>query len=415
MKIKNDKLIIQIICVLIAIGLWVLVMVDENPMNTNTYSKIPVKIDNIEVLNRGNKTYELMDKIDSFNVNVKVRGLKNDLLKLEHKSIKATAKLTQFKEGANSVLVEIDIPSNMEVVEVSPKYLTLNIEEVVSVSVNVQVFYTGSQAKGYYIAYSSSNPDTVIVKGPRSVVNSVNKAVATINVEGKSGNVVQNVPVRLFNNTDKEISSLFISPSNVEASWEILPTKVVPVKPSYIGVPAEGYKLTKITSDVETVTIAGPRDLLDTIHELKTEPIDITNANINVKSDKIIEADERLIIVESPYEVKRISVTANIERIVDMEYTFDFDEIEFINLPTDYFITPFDKDTVFKVNVKAVSSIISKLDKKDIKLVVDAANAAEGENELSMNVSTDFEVESIISDTQSVKFNLNKNEETTTP
>ena len=128
MKIKNDKLIIQIICALIAIGLWVLVMVDENPLNTTTYSKMPVKIENIDVLNRGTKTYELMDKIDSFNVNVKVRGLKNDLLKLEQKNIKATAKLTQFKEVANSVLVEIDVPSNMEVIEVSPKYLTLNIE-----------------------------------------------------------------------------------------------------------------------------------------------------------------------------------------------------------------------------------------------------------------------------------------------
>ena len=408
MKIKNDKIIIQVICALVAVGLWVLVMIDKNPMNEKQFYKIPVAIKNIEALTKGSTDYMLMENKDSFTVNVKVSGLHNDLLNLQAKDIKATAEITDFKEGLNSLLVEVEVPNEMKVNVVSPKYITCTIDQIVSVSVDVRVQHEGSHASGYYLSvYGASNPESVIVKGPRSIVNSVSSAVAVVNVEGMSEYVAQNKPVILIDNTNKEIDTrlLTITPSSVEASYDILPTKTVPVKPTFTGEPAEGYKLTDITSDLESVEIAAPKEILDTIVELETEPIDITDASINVMSDKKIIAGKNVNIIG---KTNKVNVTATIEKIVEKDFVYNFSDIEFANKGDDYIITPIEEGQVITVTLKATSTIINKLNKDDIKLVVDLIDSVEGVNEIILNITTDAELESIISDTEYIRFNLEK-------
>jgi len=407
MKIKNDKIIIQVICALVAVGLWVLVMIDKNPMGEKPFYRIPVTIKNVEALTRGSTSYMLMENKDSFTVNVKVKGLYNDLLKLQAKDIKATAEITDFKEGLNSLLVEIEVPNEMKVDVITPKYITCTIDQIVSVSVDVLVQYQGVQASGFHLEYGASNPDSVIVKGPRSIVNSVSSAVAVVNVEGMQENVVQNKPVVLYDNTNKEIDTKFltISPSSVEASYDILPTKTVPVKPVFIGEPAEGYKLTDLTIDMESVEIAAPKEILDTIVELETEPIDITDAGLNVMSEKKIVTGKNVKIVG---KTNKANVTAIIEEIVDKEFVFDFGDIEFANKGDDYTITPIDENQKITVAIKATSTIMNKINKENIKLVVDLMDSVEGLNEILLSVTTDSDVESLTSDTEYVKFNLEK-------
>ncbi len=407
MKVKNDKILIQVICALVAVGMWVLVMVDKNPLNEKTFNKIPVTIKNTEALTKGSASYTLMENKDSFTVNVKVKGLHNDLLKLQSKDIKATAEITDFKEGINSLLVEVEIPNSndMKVEVVSPKSITCTIEQIVSVSVDVRVQYEGSQASNYYIDYGSSNPESVIVKGPRSIVNSVSSAVAVVNVDGMSEFVSQNKPVVLYDNTNKEVDTklLTISPSSVEASYDILPTKKVTVKPIYTGEPAEGFKLTDITSDVTSIEIAAPKEILDTIVELETEPIDITDASLNVMSEKKIITGKNVKIIS---KTNKVNVTATIEKIVEKDFIYDFNDIEFANKGDDYIITSIEEGQIITVKVKAASSIMNKINKDDIKLIVDLLDAVEGVNEVLLSVTTDAEIESITSDTELIKFNI---------
>ena len=49
---------------------------------------------------------------------------------------------------------------------------------------------------------------------------------------------------------------------------------------------------------------------------------------------------------------------------------------------------------------------MNRINKDDIKLIVDLKDSVEGTNEISLSVITDAEVESITSDTEFVKFKL---------
>ncbi len=408
MKIKNDKIVIQVICALVAVGLWMLVMIDKNPMGDRTFNKIPVTINNIEALNRGDTKYVIMNDSKAFTVNVSVKGLYEDLLKLQSKDIKAAAEITDFNEGSNSFVVEIELPKDMELKTVSPRYITCTIEEIVSVPVDVYVQYEGSQATGYHLGkYGASNPETVFVQGPRSIVNSVSSAVVVVNVEGQQENVTQKKPVKLYDNTNKVIDMkyLTITPGSVEASYEIQPTKTVPIKPIIIGEPAEGFKLTDISADLDTVVIAAPKEILDTITELETEPLDITGASINMMSEKKIIVGKDVNIVGN---ANKTNVSATIEKVVEKQFEFSFEDIEFANKGQGYIITPEDENQTFLVTVTAPSSIINKLIKEDIKIKVDLINAIDGLNELGLTLDTSADIDSITINNEVIRFNLEK-------
>ncbi len=410
MKIKNDKIIIHIICILVAVGLWALVMIDKNPLSDKTFYRVPVTIKNIEALTKGSTPYMLMENKDSFSVTVKLSGLLNDLLKVQAKDIKATAEMTSFNEGLNSLLVTVEAPNDMKAEVISSKYITCRIEQIVSVPVTVIVQYKGSQAAGFHLKYGYSSPDSVIVKGPRSIVNSVSSAVAVVDIDGKQENIIQNKPVVLYDNTDNEIdtSLLTISPSSVEARYDILPTKIVAVKPTVTGELSDEYRLTDLKLDLSSVTIAAPKEILDTIVELETEPVDITDADYNLVIEKKIVLPKG---VEILGKANKTIVTATIEKVIEKEFVFDFNDVEFANKGDDFVIVPVDDEQQITVTIRAAESIINKALRSDVKLIVDLIDAVDGLNQIALNVMTTADIEEISSDTEYIAFNLEKTKE----
>lgn len=183
MKIKNDRIIIHAICLVVAIVFWALIMIGKNPLNSKYFYKVPVTIKDADILKKGDIEYMLMENKDSFTVDVKVTGLNTDLSKLTAKDIKASATmLSNFNEGTNSLLVTVEAINDMKAEVISTKYIKCNIEQIVKVSVNISVHSTGKLTEGYIINNKYSNPGYIYVKGPRSIVNSVSKAEAVIEI-----------------------------------------------------------------------------------------------------------------------------------------------------------------------------------------------------------------------------------------
>ena len=390
MKIKGSNIIIHIICALAAIALWTVVMVDKNPINNKTFARIPVTITNADAV-KNNGTYMIMDDLEKFTVNVTVSGLNNSLTNLETKDIKATAKIVQLKEGTNQVNVEVELPKDMEVKSISPNSLSYTVEQIVSVPVPIMVKYSGSQAEGYYLGPGVANPDTVYVRGARSIVNSVSSAVARVNLAGETESVLQNKPVILYDNTGNEISTNFltITPNSVETSFEILPTKRVPVVAKVVGQVPEGYKLVESNIDLTTVEIAALPEVLSTINLIETETVDISD-----KTEQFDMAINLIVPVGSKViNGKNIAyLNVNIEEVVEKEIEYSFEDIELINKNEDFIYKSMEEDLKIKVVIKAIESKIDEILSTDIKLKVDVENFVEGDNNGALEVTTEKEI-----------------------
>lgn len=390
MKIKNDKIIIRMTCLIVSVVLWVFIIIQTNPPFEQPYTDIPVVIKNLSALENSNLVLMNSDK-DHLTINVKVRGTREQIAKISKSDFSAYINVLGFREGMNNAKIEITGPSGVEIISTNPSQIVCNIESIISKVMDVDVQYDGTQAQNYYRGLPLSNPSSVKITGPRSVVNSAVKAVATVNIEGAVDNIVKTVPVRIYDGKDTEI---FMSApvDNVKVTVPVYPTKYVKLVPNITGTPEEGYQLTDVTVKPDKVRIAARKDILDTITELKVADLDISGAFNNILSPReILDADGLFILDLTTSPV----VNAVIEKIVEKEFVIEASDIQFTNLKEGNKVNVISPDTEITVLVTGPSSVISQLKKDDLVLTSDLSTATEGINDVKVECVTEKTVNSI--------------------
>lgn len=406
MKIKNEKLFIQIACLICSVVLWVMVMVQTNPILEKTFTNVPVAIKNLAALESSNMILMNSDK-DNLTVNVKVRGYGEQLNKINKNDFTSYIDVLGFGEGTRNVKVEVLGPSGIEITDPYPTQIACVVESVISKVMDVEIQYEGSQSNEFYRANGTSNPSSVKITGPRSIVDSAKVAIATVNVDGAKDSVVKTVPVRIYNGTDTEIF-MSVPTDNVKVTVPIYPTKYVNVKPNIIGEPLSGYEIVDMTVKPNRVKIAARQDILDSIKELEIEELDITDSYYNVLSSReILNANGFLILDLSISPV----VNVVIEKIIEKDFTYKLDEIEFTNIKEGYMVNINDVDSYVTVKINAATSVIDKFEKSDLKVIVDLSGADSGKNEVEVKSFTEKVLHSVLLSTDKIEVELIKIDE----
>lgn len=401
MKIKNEKLFIQIACLICSVVLWVIVMVQTNPILGDTITNVPVTIKNLSALESSNMTLMNVDK-DNLTVNVKVRGTSEQLNKINKSDFSAYIDVLGFGEGTRNAKVEIIGPNGIEIADPYPSQIACVVESIISKVMDVSVQYEGSQSEEYYRAEGTSNPSSVKVTGPRSIVDSAKSAIATINVDGAKNTVVKIVPVRIYNGTDTEIF-MSVPTDNVEVSAPIYPTKYVNIKPNVTGEPLAGYEISDIIVNPSKIKIAARQDILDSIKELEIEGLDITDAYHNVLSSRKILNDNGLIILgleDDPV------VNVSIEKIIQKDLTYKLDEMEFANLKEGYEVNLENLNNLVTVTITGTTSAVNKFAKSDLKITSDLTGAVLGKNQVKIKSVTDKTLKSVLLSTDTIEVEL---------
>lgn len=390
MKIKNDKIVIQITCLIVSIVLWMFIMVEDNPTQDKTFTNIPVTIKNLTALENSNLVLMNSDK-EHLTVSVKVRGTIDELSKLNRNDFAAYIDVLGFTEGITNAKVDISGPSGVEITNTYPAQIPCNIESVISRVMDVTVQYEGKQTENYYRSLPLSNPSSVKITGPRSIVNSAAMAVATVNIEGAVDNIVKTVPVRVYDGKDTEIF-MSVPIENVEVTVPIYPTKYVNLVPNIIGLPEEGYQVTNVTVKPEKARIAARKDILDTITELKLTDLDISGAFNNILSSREILNTDGLMILDMTTDPV---VNAVIEKTIEKEFIYEASEVQFTNLSEGNTAIAVEPETEISVVITGPPSILNQLKKSDIILAADLSGFQLGISEAKIVVTTEKSVNSI--------------------
>lgn len=385
MKTKNDKLIIQVVCLVISIGLWLTVMYVTNPILEQTYYNIPVTIRNLSTIENQNLVMMNQDK-ENITVTVKANGITEQLNNIKSRDFSASIDVLGLNEGITNVKVDITGPNGIEIASVYPSQIPVNIEGVISKVMDVTVQIGGTLENNYYRAQAVSNPTSVRIRGPRSVINSANLAVATINIDGALDTLVKTVPVTIYDDKDSEIF-LSTPTGNVAVTVPIYPTKYVNLIPNIVGSPQEGYELVDVTVRPERVRIAGKQDLLDTIKELNLEELDISGSFNNLLQSRDILNTEGLILLD--LETTPV-VNTVIEEIINKEFSFSQNDIQFINQNQNTDVVLGDTEEEILVTVTGTSTLVNSLGKDDLILTADLAETDTGINIVSLECISEF-------------------------
>ena len=94
---------------------------------------------------------------------------------------------------------------------------------------------------------------------------------------------------RLFHLTPTQITVPYginvvqVGPSTLTMEFETSGVRTVPVEPDIEGRPAAGFEVTQVTSDPQTVEVAGPESALKRLDAAVTEPVTVTDESRSVR------------------------------------------------------------------------------------------------------------------------------------
>ena len=182
-------------------------------------------------------------------------------------------------------------------------------------------------------------PNVLKVSGPKSIVEQIVSAVATIDVTGMSDTwtTYKAKPV-LYDKDGKEVDEtrLTKSDSTVTVSAEILSTKEVAIAVKPTGTPKAGYTTTAISSNPTTILLKGSKAILNTINsiEIPEDLVSVAGADKDVKVmlDVSEYIPEGLSLVDP--EAASVEITVSIGKIKEKVFSVKSENIRVTGLST---------------------------------------------------------------------------------
>lgn len=111
---------------------------------------------------------------------------------------------------------------------------------------------------------------------------------------------------RLFHIAQNQVSVPYgieivqVGPSTLTMEFEMSAIRHVKVEPDIDGRPAAGYEVTQVTSDPQTVEVAGPESALKRLQAAITEPVSVTDQTRSVREVVTIGVPDSSLRLRTP-------------------------------------------------------------------------------------------------------------------
>ena len=380
---------LKILAVIFAGVLWLAVVNIDDPVTTRSFTTT-VSVENGDYLTGIGKYYEIIN--NSNTITFKVSGKRSYLERMGNSDFRATADLKMI-ENLNRVPVEITPQRYGGYVTVASKlyYLDLDVEDLVSKPFVISVQTDGKPSKQHALGETSGSPSLLRVSGPASVVDTIDKAVAAVNVEEMSQDLTDSVIPILYNKDGNEVDTkdLTFNIQNVMVSVRILDTKDVTLNFQTAGTLQEGYEYVGIEYEPQTVSVKGASAVLNTVNSITIpeEVLDLTDATGNIEKEVDISAylPEGVSLTKS--NQAKISVTVKIEKHERRKFELPTANITVGNLGSRY-AAEFLTDTV-AVELEGLASELDTLDASTLTGSIDVSGMTEGEHTVNLEVNLD--------------------------
>ena len=179
----------KVLAVVLAIFVWFLARKSGEPIQMSFYTPVVFK----------NVSPEFQVTSDPPQVNIVVHTNSRD--SFNPQEIQAVLDLDKAQEGTLSyVMTENHIlsPVKVEITRIHPSQITVRIEELIEKSFSIKPRYQGTPKKGYLLGDIKIVPDTLTMRGPRSVLEKMEHISAhEIELEGLNESTTMRVDLDL--------------------------------------------------------------------------------------------------------------------------------------------------------------------------------------------------------------------------
>lgn len=367
---------LKVLAVFISIMLWLVVINVSDPVSSNTYSGVNIQAINTEAITAQGKVFEIEGDGE---VTITVNAKRSVLDSLGNENFKAVVDLSQYDEISGNAPLRVESNKHSDAIEsIKPKseFVSILVEDMLRKQFVISPIVTGEPEEGYVIGDVTTAENIVRVSGAQSVVSTIKKVTAEVNVAGLSSSISTSVDLKLYNEDDELIkdTNLIKNISTVAVSAQLLATKEIEVKIGGVnGNPADGFCVaSQAQPSQKTVLVAGKSNLLPNLNEIEipSHAISVEGASedAQVEIDITRYLPEGISLPEG--QEKNIVVTVPIELRQTKQVEVDNKKVTIANFPEKYEAQVVSPEKV-TIEVSGSVSDLDALTENNIKLNID--------------------------------------------
>lgn len=384
-RLKNNTKI-KLISLLSALVLWLYVMTVEDPVETRTFSDIPVTITNMSVLEeRGLTIYPKEELL----ADISIRANLSSLRPINRDNIYIYGRLDDPKEGKNVVYLQANLPERVNKYDIKPNVITLDLEKVVNEKRSISVDVEGEPKIN--IDNIETNKKTVDVSGPRTLVNKVTSIKATLDASDKYKDFSTKLKLVPVDANGDAVKGVKLDDNFVVATVKFLQEKVVPVKLVFDDSVSNQSNLENYSINPKDITIEGKKEALDNINGINTKPITANDLKNNNSIDVALDTPKDIKIKNNISSIK-----LNINKNITSEFLISKSDIEIVSKESE---TGKEVDlSKIPENIKitvSYSDEIKDLSQKDIQLYIDMADTSQGEGKYPIKYKSKYDFKDV--------------------
>lgn len=387
----NKKFTIPL-AVIVAIGFWLVITVQENPVRERTLSGISVSIATedtvieelgLDIVSGGyGQTVDVVVKGPSYIVNSLTTA---DVL-VQPVLLQVSAPGTYDLELS---AIRNSSVSGYSIVKVNPAKITVNFDYVETKTFTVTASAEGVAAEAGLVAEAAVVADSeskmISIKGVRSDIEKIASVVAKASVNTVIGQTTSYDADIVLYDADGNVlddTKYTLSADKVKIAVPISRRKTVKLIPTFENEP-EGFKATPIsyTLDQQEITIIGPKETVDNLEVIGLSPIDFREITETTTSfDTTIQLPDGIKLVDSKDTVNvNISLRGYDDKLVRVS--------QFIYNNPDNVVV--EGAAIQNVRIYAPKSVLKKISEKNLYAEVDVSGKQSGEYTINVTVKCD--------------------------
>lgn len=278
---------LKVLSLLLATLLWLGVINLQDPIETVTFTDIPVTIINEDALTAKDKIPEV---VEGGKVSVVVEARRKICDSLTRDNIVAVADFSKISL-TDAVPIEISVlgysDREVEIIRGMNQVMKLRLEDLISKDFRVKISEVGEPAEGYVIGNMVASPNMIRLTGSQTQINRIEEVVLLVNVDGVSSKTrTEGVPMIYDVNGEMvDLNKVSMSAETVSVTIPVLPTKTVRIYVDTSGTPAEGYEVASVSYQPHIVTIAGEAEELAKVGAALRYYCDVTGQNTTIEEN----------------------------------------------------------------------------------------------------------------------------------
>lgn len=299
---RKENLLARIISLLVACGLWVYVMSDQNPIVERS---VEVRLQQANLPNNM-MVFNVPDR-----VMVKIRGSRTKVSDNVDGRLMASLNLKNVTEGQQSLPVRVSFPDG-EVVSVTPEEVSVYVDTVSEKQVPVVPREVGNSNGDMTIGHSVITPSEVTLRGATHRIDKVNKVVAPVDVTDRQGSFQAESDLVAVSDDGYDIPNMRIIPERVMVQATMVKQLLsvdVPVNLVMSGTLPHGAVVTKTEIVPKAIRVTAPPSLLKELKAVNTKPVDVTTLNGSTAIAAELELPDNVIP-----EVRSVQIMLSVER-----------------------------------------------------------------------------------------------------